>query len=87
MVKGKVVVVRASGTSESLSLAVIVVEWWWNNDVMDSKLHGKEKIPSLATKNTPVVLRSALYIPHIKLHRRTIRTNGPDQSVRTVRPV
>ncbi len=81
MVKGKVVVVGASGTSESLSLAVIVVEWWWNNDVMDSKF------PPLATKNTPVVLRSALYIPHTKLHRRTIRTNGPDQSVRTVRPV
>ncbi len=39
----------ASEAPESLSLAVIV-EWWWNNSVVDSKMHGKEKFLRLLLK-------------------------------------
>ncbi len=74
-------VVAVAETPESLSLAVIV-EWWWNSSVVDSKMHGKEKISPLATKNTPVRLRSTLHFLLFKLHSRTIRTNSPYQLVR-----
>ncbi len=77
IVKGVVVVAGASEAPESLSLAVIV-EWWWNNSVVDSKMHGKEKISPLATKNTPVRLRSTLHFLLFKLHHRTTKTISPD---------
>ncbi len=73
----------ASEAPESLSLAVIV-EWWWNNSVVDPKMHGKEKISPLATKYTPVRLRSTLHFLSFKLHHRTIKTISPDRFTATL---